>query len=311
MKRRLVLAQADDRVALRVYLELCSRYGERPVKLVSPEELVLAPRWEHRLQGQQVTTAIRLADGSHLCNDELGVVFNRLRAIRPPQFDHNAADHAYAQAEMEALLWSWLASLPCPVINRPVAGALALSTRSPAQWLQLASRAGLPARRYQFSSDPRRFHPAAEERDTFSPHTRPPDMTHTESAAFTPLTGPPVQRQPTFYLETPLRAEQRTVVVAGERVLGALPMLDDAVRRLARLADCDLLQLTFAPFATAEPSFGTLANSPSGSPTVSPEPDETWKVCTVGSFPTHEDPPVITAIANLLDKRLQETTQPA
>jgi hypothetical protein len=54
------------------------------------------------------------------------------------------ADHAYMQAETLAALLAWLASVPCPVINRPSA-ALWYRPRMPLlAWRPLLRRAGLP-----------------------------------------------------------------------------------------------------------------------------------------------------------------------
>lgn len=221
----LVLAHLGDDCALQVAAALAKRNGARSVKLISAEELVLAPRWLHVQEsrsgpGLNTRTSIELGDGCLLCSDRIGVVFNRLRAVPMPHFANaTGADREYAVMEMYALLLSWVFSLPCPVFNRPTGRGLGGPERSLPEWLALAAKAGLPVHTYRFTSDPRRF--------------------RTRHAV-------PV-REPVAGLSTTTDCVQR-VVVAGETFSCRPPI--DAAYALYRLRDssgCDLLQVDFAP----------------------------------------------------------------
>jgi hypothetical protein len=68
-------------------------------------------------------------------------------------------DHAYVQSELHATLLAWLASLPCPVVNR-CSAALWYQPRKPLlAWRPLLRRVGLPAAECIVTNDP------AESRD--------------------------------------------------------------------------------------------------------------------------------------------------
>jgi hypothetical protein len=58
-----------------------------------------------------------------------------------PQIEE--ADRDYVAAEIYAFLLSWLASLNCPVVNRPMPGRLAGPSWAERQWLAAAGSAGL------------------------------------------------------------------------------------------------------------------------------------------------------------------------
>ena len=54
------------------------------------------------------------------------------------------ADREYVAQEMNAFLLSWLATLPCPVLNRPDPGHDGSLHWLPVQWVRLATRLGVP-----------------------------------------------------------------------------------------------------------------------------------------------------------------------
>ena len=120
------------------------RHRREDVKLGSAEEIVYAPRWVHRLADPPAESEITLHDGTQIRGPETGVVFNRLQCVDMPHFA--AADREYALMEMHALILSWLASLPCPVINVPAPQGLAGADRSQLAWQYLAAKAGLPSK---------------------------------------------------------------------------------------------------------------------------------------------------------------------
>jgi hypothetical protein len=285
--RFLVLAQIGDETALRVYAALRVRHGAKDVKLVASEELVLAPYWAQRLEDERVSTEIRLGDGTVLDSENIGVVFNRIVAITMPNFAlAKKEDRDYADQEMTALYLSWLASLPCPVVNEPSPLGLSAPMRSDAEWLLLAGRAGLPVQGYHFTTDPR-----WSRTETYLPHQWRPVSGDSQAFGFERVSGTPFYRQPTLYLE-PLSKSWLSLLVAGQRLVGTLAGLyGEHVSRLAKLANCDLLEVIFTS-AAGEQDPATAGN---------------WKVCKVNPFPHTHSSEAILAIVQLLETKRTET----
>jgi hypothetical protein len=138
----LVLAETGDDVAAWVAEGLAQR-GVRPVRVVTGQELATATVWEHRIQGRGVCTRLRFADGDELGDIQLQGVLNRLGGFYQPPGELSG-DGEYAACEWNALVLSWLAFLPCPVLNRPSPDGGLGGYRSPGGWRYLAHRAGLP-----------------------------------------------------------------------------------------------------------------------------------------------------------------------
>lgn len=272
----LILAHLGDETALRVYAALRARHGTGQVKLVSSEELVLAPYWAHILENAQVTTNIRLSDGTTLDSANIGVVFNRLVVLTMPHFAAaTKVDQDYAIMEMTALCLSWLASLPCPVINVVTPPGLGTQTRTHAEWLWLAGKAGLPTQDYHLTTDPRWFR-------------EPTDFPYQRHKNNSELTLLPASRQPTIYLET-LSEQWQSLLVAGDKVVGDLTDLyGEQVIHLAKLADCDLLEVILASSVVKSAQIIS---------------SENWKVCRVNSFPHLQTTEAISAIVQLLENR--------
>lgn len=108
-------------------------------RVVTTDEIVLAPSWRHQIEDGHARTELLLHYGSEICSDRIGVVFNRLRDVGMPNFTASKReDRDYATMEMFALLLSWLSALPCPVVNSPSPQGLAGATRHPALWLAMA-----------------------------------------------------------------------------------------------------------------------------------------------------------------------------
>lgn len=280
MRPILILAHPGDRLAQRVGNWLHHRVGPENVKLVAVQQIALAPRWRHCQTSQGVASHIRLADGTVL-DDQFGVVFNRLQQIELPHFAGAApADRDYALAEMQALLLSWLHSLPCPVVNPASPQGLGGARRTHAQWMQLAHAAGLSIQAYHFSTNPRRFGP-------FSPGNSPLLSFRSSASAnlgglsqLEPITQPQIGSDPTFFLEA-LSTEHARLLVVGDRIIGAEDGLNvDGCQRLARLAGCSLLEIEVAQRSGGEAG--------------------DWVVCGVNSFPIVEAQNIIEAIGDLL-----------
>jgi hypothetical protein len=71
-------------------------------------------------------------------------VITRIHAVFPESLVMvDPADRSYIAAEMTAFLSYWLATLSCPVINRPADYCLAGPHRSPHRWRRLARRLGI------------------------------------------------------------------------------------------------------------------------------------------------------------------------
>jgi len=216
--RFLILAAQGDTGATRVHAALQARHGPDAVVLASGEALALAPLWAHRLKPTgAMDTDLRLADGTRLPSSDIAVVLNRLRFVALPHWAAaRPVDRDYATMEMHALLLSWLASLPCPVLNPPSARGLAGAERPLAEWLLLAGEAGLPARAYHGTTKP---------------------------------AGQGV------FLEPVAPVPPCRVLVAGDAVVGnALALLPpdgaERCRRLAQRSGCPLLECLFAPAAS-------------------------------------------------------------
>ena len=165
-------------------------------------------------------------EGERLPVRSLQAVVSLLAGVTPhelPQFV--AEEREYAASEMTAFLLAWLSSLPCRVMNRPTPLNLAGPRLHPEQWLSAAARAGLEVRGMH------RRAPSFE---------RPaPGGASSASAAETP---PSEVGEPAFSL----------AVVAGRCIAAPaqLPLSDDAVAGIRRLADAARAELLTVHMAT-------------------------------------------------------------
>lgn len=129
-----------------------------PTTLLAPVELALAEQWVHRVTGPAVRTTFRTGTGLTVDSDSTIGVFNRLWIVPPPpRTAFGADDRGYAQAELQALVVSWLAGLECPVVNEASPHALCGSPLTALRWQVLAHRAGLETLATRFTTSQRRF----------------------------------------------------------------------------------------------------------------------------------------------------------
>jgi hypothetical protein len=269
--RYLVLAHAADQTASAVASALRQRHGASAVEWRSPEELVCAAQWDHRVSAAGVKTEIRMGDGSFLAGNAPSVVFNRTGFVDPPQFIGAAtADRDYARMEMFALLLSWLASPGCPVINRPAPNALAGSAYRPPMWHRLAQIAGLTTVSLMATSSTRRF---------------PVDRTAVRRADISYTVAPDTDGQPRpndfAWFSEPVGAERASILTVGGRVPEQAPAaLAEPCRRLAQLADTDILRIDVV----------ASADSPSG-----------WAFTGADSCPEVTEPRSVLRIVDLLE----------
>ena len=267
----LVLAHPTDETAIAVASMLRQRHGEFAVELRSPEELLCASHWDHRVSASGVKTEIRMGDGSFLAGNAPSVIFNRIGFVDPPQFITAASvDRDYARMEMFALLLSWLANPGCPVINRPAPNALAGSAFRPPMWFRLAQISGLPTIRLTATSSTRRF-PA----DRLA--VRRPDLAHVGAHH---TDGRPRPNDFSWF-STPIDANRVSFLSVGGRISEDAPAaLAEPCRRLAQLADTDILRVDFA----------ASADSPSG-----------WAFAGADSCPHVDEPKSLLRIVTLLE----------
>ena len=135
-----------------------------------------------------------------------GVLIRRPCVFEAELVHIRPAHRAYVAAEMNAFLFAWLASLTCPVLNRPSPLCLLGSSWSAEQWLRAAEAVGVSTR---FAR--RGLGAAASE------------------------ARPGLQE-----------AEVARVTVVGRQCFGAISAeLADKTRALAELAGADLLGVTF------------------------------------------------------------------
>jgi len=234
-----VLAHSGDVGARLVAAKLGERVGTDVVGLVLAEELTLAPCFSHRVGPEGEKTELRLADGRSLHSHELRGVVSRLTDAPAPRFARNPrADRDYAAMEGYALLLSWLASLPCPVVNPASPRGLAGPALGLLEWLALGAAAGLPPRRFRLG------HPGAPAPEGSWLGLRA-QMASSSSVGLAPL-AQARPGEPTLWAE-PVEEPLFEALVVGDRVFGAV---GHAARggcvELARRAGCAVLAVHLA-----------------------------------------------------------------
>ena len=273
----LVLASPSDQTAIRVAALLKRRHGCDQIQLRTPAEITLAPHWKHRVADAGTRTCIELHDGTELSGPV--VVFNRLQHLDTvPQRFGSVEDRDYAQAELSALVLSWLSGAGRAVINRPSALGLAGGIRRPLVWQRLAQRAGLSTVPLHVTTSTRRF-PIPSGFEFRAELTWQDPYFHARSP------------RNQFCWSSDTATETVAVCVVGGHAFGNVPRtVLDGCLRLAELTDLDLLQLDFARSERAAQGFAFLA---------------------ANSCPHVIADDVIAAIANHLDQvavRLQQET---
>ncbi len=235
-----VLAHRGDPAADAVAEALACRVGAEAVRLVWAEDLMLSAHWRHTLQRGVVASEVVLRDGRVLRSEELDGVFCRLRYAPTPLFAASPrADRDYAAMEGYALLMSWLAALPCRVVNPAGSRGLSGGELSFLEWLSIGVDNGVRARGVRLESSGSETGP-----DGWLPHrfaTAPPTTLLLERID-------QARGRPAVWLE-PLGGAPVEVFVVGEQVLGAPPERAAACRAIARTGSCPLLSLQFAPAA--------------------------------------------------------------
>lgn len=232
----LILAEASDATAVAVAALLQRRHGPSRVHVRTATEVALAPCWTHRLSSSGARTDIGFHDGTSLDAVRPTVILNRLDGAGLPPGRLSSADREYAQAELTALIASWLAGAACRVVNPPSSAATTTCTHRPLTWLGFAARAGLPTPTLAASTSTRKF-----------PHSKDAQP----RADLSWRSAQTAARLDAFgWCGERLGPISASALVIGDRVLGALPEpLAKGSLRLARLAQADIVRVAFAPRA--------------------------------------------------------------
>ncbi|HEV2688646.1 MAG TPA: hypothetical protein VGV35_08835, partial [Bryobacteraceae bacterium] len=122
--------------------DIVARWASHDAGLLTCEDLS-SPGWRHRLFDPSASRAV-VGGQVVRARDIRGVLVRRPWIIEQELAHMDASDREYAGAEMNAFLLSWLASLPCRVLNRPSGTSLCGPNWRPLQWAHAAACAGIP-----------------------------------------------------------------------------------------------------------------------------------------------------------------------
>jgi hypothetical protein len=153
----LVVAGRHDRRAR----SLVERWSGSGANLLTCEDLSVAG-WRYTLNDPENSTVVIGAQS--IAADEIAGVLTRLPYVPERELFRIAReDRRYVAAEMTAFLRSWLSTLPCPVLNRPVPTSLSGPGWCHEQWVHAAARLAIPVRtvrrRIAFRADAREAEP--------------------------------------------------------------------------------------------------------------------------------------------------------
>jgi hypothetical protein len=263
----LVLARPSDSTAIDVAAALKRRLGSAQVQLRTPNEVVLAPRWEHRVCDHGTSTRILTHDGVTL--EKPSVIFNRLSGFdSAPLDDGTPEDREYARAEIAALLLSWLAGVGCPVVNRPSPSSVFGGYRRAIVWQRLAVSAGLETVPLHATSSSRRL-------------PIPGLLSEPQVGGSTSETGGRFRVNQFYWHVPPAGVADKSIHVIGKRVIGDAPsaILEGCVE-LARLAAMDFLRVDFLKSTGQR---------------------HAWAFAGADHWPVVSDAQVIAAVADLLE----------
>ena len=138
----LVIAEPGDAAALWLSERMRLRAD---VGVVTPTQLVCSRSIIHRMSDAGAASRIALVSGPVIDSQHLTGVVNRLSEPPTAHFTHaTPADRDYAGQELYAFLLGWLASLSCPVINRPTPSSLAGAWHGPIETEHFAAHCELP-----------------------------------------------------------------------------------------------------------------------------------------------------------------------
>jgi len=122
----------------------------RPASVLTCNDLVRGPSrlFHPRFSDSTITVA-----GRTVRIGEISAVLNLLPAVLPNELAaYPPEERTYQAAEFRALLVYFLASLPCPVVNRASTVSLTGTVQNPAAWFAVAEAAGIPLAHFKASS---------------------------------------------------------------------------------------------------------------------------------------------------------------
>lgn len=231
--RAVVLAHAHDLGATAVAAQLSTCFGPHDVTVVRPETLGLG-RWSHRLGStSEVQTVLILPSGMAIASSAVSCLFNRLQYLPSPRFSRaSPKDRNYASAELQAIVASWLSSLGSRVVNPAGPRGQARGPISRRGWLALAADCELPVARSLAATTGKMIQA-----------TLPGERIRLRESWLAGPRGPvPVEVEP----DPVTGDEEETLLVAGDRVVGALAdSYGTRCRAVARRSGCTLLEFRF------------------------------------------------------------------
>jgi hypothetical protein len=149
-----VLAYAHD-VAARALVQRWRAASEQAALLTCAD--LTRAGWRH--VAGQAEAGQAYIQGQLFASRTIRAVITRMPAVSEAELAHvHEDDRRYAAAEIQAFLVAWLASLECPILNRPSPCNLCGPCWSVAEWVHRARRLGVAARpvrhRAVFTADP-------------------------------------------------------------------------------------------------------------------------------------------------------------
>jgi hypothetical protein len=188
--------------------DLVARWARHGAALLTCEDLSV-PGWRHLPFDRSASRAV--VSGHVVREGEIRGVLVRRPWIIEQELTHiGGPDREYVAAEMNAFLLSWLAGLPCRVLNRPHGTSLCGPNWRPLQWVRAAACAGIAVEAARWRVP--------------APRSRGPGTV--------PAAGVPAIE----------------VTVVGDRCLGAPSHAFAAgAKRLAAIANAGLLAVRFRP----------------------------------------------------------------
>ena len=121
---------------------LVRRWGSLGAGLLTPRDLSCAG-WAHQPESPSEGSAV--VGGRPTPASEITGVVTTLETVAVSDVLHIVpADRAYVLTEMQAFLCAWLATIPCPVLNRPSPASLAGCGWQREEWALAAHALGIP-----------------------------------------------------------------------------------------------------------------------------------------------------------------------
>ncbi len=249
----LLLGYPGDPCCLGVRAALEAR--DHPARIVA-NPLAHPSRFVWRLDNERSASRLLWGEEPPVLDEHItGVLVRSTGWIDPTGWRPD--DLAYVQAETQAALLGWLWSLACPVINRYPPAMWYRVTAPLLSWQPLLRRCGLPTVETLITN-------AEEEARAFGQRLAREGVPGT---VYGPLTsearylvsgdeewsGLAAMQGFAPVCLTPPHGETRSVCVVGERVIwegepsSEVAMLEPALRRFARTAGLDFVELALAP----------------------------------------------------------------